>query len=129
MKRLALGALVVATLGTSWGIHSSAYACDRSSKAAATAQILEAVPTVTVDVLVPLGQLRHVRFEHVSVICDGKVTQRDVTVCTEEKAGAVETARRTARTAATLGRAFVTTVSAVMGSLVDAAVSATSGLV
>jgi hypothetical protein len=129
MKRLAIGALVVATLGLSSGIHSTVYACDRSGKAAATANILEAVPTVTVDVLVPLGQLKHVRFEHVSVVCNGQVTERDVTVCTEEKAGAVETARRTARAAATLGRAFVTTVSAVMSSLVDAAVSATSGLV
>jgi hypothetical protein len=41
----------------------------------------------------------------------------------------VGTVIRTAKVAATLGRAFVTTVGAVFGTLVDAAVSATSSLV
>ena len=42
---------------------------------------------------------------------------------------AVDTVKRTVKLAATLGRAFVTTVGAVFGSLVDAALGATSFLV
>ena len=41
----------------------------------------------------------------------------------------VDTVKRTVKLAATLGRAFVTTIGAVFGSLVDAAQSATSSLV
>jgi hypothetical protein len=41
----------------------------------------------------------------------------------------VQTVRRTAKVAATLGRAFVTTVGAVFGSLVDVAVQATASWV
>lgn len=127
MKRLAMGVLLATALGMAWGLHSSVYACDRSQKAEATARALRA-PTVTVDVLVPFGQLRHIEFEHVTVVCEDDWGARP-SGCTAARSGAIETAVRTARTAATLGRALVTTVSAVVGSLVDAAVSATSGLV
>ncbi|MCI0452675.1 MAG: hypothetical protein L0Z51_09860 [Candidatus Latescibacteria bacterium] len=47
----------------------------------------------------------------------------------EAPATPVETVKRTAKVAATLGRAFVTTVGAVWGSLFDVAVQATAALV
>lgn len=116
MKRVALG--MAAVLGIAIGVHSFVYACDHSTRAEAPAA-LAVTPSVTVDVAVPLD---HMRVHRVSMVCTRSATD-------ETRATPSQTVRRTAKVAATLGRALVTTVGAVVDSLVDAAVDATASLV
>lgn len=112
---VALGAVV----GTALAFHSFVYACDGSPEA--TAPRAEAtVPSVTVDVALPLG---HMKIERVSLVCTQAM------VCDSTRPTATQTVKRTARVARTLGRALVTTVGAVVDTLVEAAVDATAGLV
>jgi hypothetical protein len=75
---------------------------------------------VTVDVAVPLD---HVKIHRVSLVCTPE------SVCDSTQPTAAQSVKRTAKVAKTLGRAFVTTVEAVVGSLVEAAVGATARLV
>ena len=112
---VALGAV----LGIAIALHSSVYACSHETKA--KAQKVEAtVPSVMVDVAVPLD---HIRVERVSLVCTQSM------VCDSTRPTPTQTVKRTAKVAMTLGRAFVTTVGAVVDSLVEAAVEATAGLV
>ena len=123
MKRLALGVALGAVLGIAI-VHSFVYACDHSSKVEAT-QAVAVAPGVTVDVTLPLRDMRldHMNVERVAFVCTQNM------VCDSTRPTPTQTVRRTAKVAATLGRALVTTVGAVVGSLVDAAVGATAGLV
>lgn len=119
MKRLALGIALGAILGIAVGLHSFVYACDHSAKAEAPKAVAE-VPSITVDVAVPLD---HMKVHRVSMVCSQSL------VCDSTKPTPTQTVKRTARVAVTLGRALVTTVGAVMDSLVEAAVGATASLV
>lgn len=119
MKRLALGVALGAVLGIAIGVHSFVYACDQARKAEAPTAVAS-VPGITVDVAVPLD---HVKIHRVSMVCSQAM------VCDSTKPTPTQTVKRTARVAATLGRALVTTVGAVMDSLVEAAVDATASLV
>jgi len=119
MRKRAWGATLGIVLGTVVAFHSFVYACDH--EATAKAPRAEAtVPAVTVDVTVPMD---HLQVRHVSLVCTQSM------MCDSTRPTAVQTARRTAKVAITLGRALVTTVGAVVDSLVDAAVGATASLV
>jgi hypothetical protein len=113
----------VVALGAALGVvvlfHSFVYACDHAAKTE-TAKVEAYAPSVTVDVAVPL---EHLQVHRVSLVC----TQAQV--CDSTRPTPAQTVKRTARVAATLGRALVTTVGAVVDSLVGAAVDATAGLV
>jgi hypothetical protein len=143
MKSSLIAALALVLLGT----YSFVYAC-RESKPARTAKApaspsavasFAALPTpspdaivvcktvqsvapvtLDVDVDVPVEALGSMRAIHIHGIAIEKAA---------ECANPVDTVRRTAKVAATLGRAFVTTVGAVFGSLVDAALNARAALV
>lgn len=119
MKRLAWGVALAGTLAVAIGVHSFVYACESASKAGAP-KAVAVVPSVTVDIDVPLD---HVRIQRVSMVCTQTM------VCDSTKPTPTQTVRRTAKVAATLGRALVTTVGAVVDSLVEAAVGATASLV
>jgi hypothetical protein len=119
MKRLALGVALGAVLGIAIGVHSFVYACDRTTRTETTEKVVE-VPSITVDVAVPLS---HMQFERVSIVCTQDM------LCDSTRPTPTQTVRRTAKVAVTLGRALVTTVGAVVGSLVDAAFDATASLV
>jgi hypothetical protein len=120
MRKLALGVALASLLAVSVGIPSFVYACDRSSKTEAV-RADAVTPGIIVDVAVPLD---HIRVHRVSMVCS-----RTRVVFDEPRTAPVETVKRTAKVAATLGRALVTTVCAVVGSLVDAATDATARLV
>jgi hypothetical protein len=123
MKRVSLGMVLGVALATAVGVHSFVYACDHAARTIEVTEISKVqapAPSLTVDVEFPLDQLR---LQHVSMICTRAV------VCDELKDTPAQSVRKTARVAATLGRALVTTVGAVMGSLFDAAVEATASLV
>jgi hypothetical protein len=119
MKKLnwvvALGAALVVVVA----FHSFVYACDHGAKAE-TAKVEAYVPSLTVDVTVPL---EHMRVRQVSLVCTRTMA------CDSAHPTPAQTVKRTARVAKTLGRALVTTVGAVVDSLVGAAVDATAGLV
>jgi hypothetical protein len=154
MKSLVIAALAIVLLGS----YSFVYAC-RGSKAARTAKApasptavasfvslpapTEAVVvcktvravapltvcktveslaplTVDVDVDVPVESLGSMHAIHIR----GTAIERST-----ESTGPVSTVVRTAKVAATLGRAFVTTIGAVFGSIVDAALNARAALV
>lgn len=74
---------------------------------------------IAIEVEVPHERLQMAKVIHI----------RGAAVQTVHDDTAVDTVKRTVKLAATLGRAFVTTVGAVFGSLVDAALGATSPLV
>ncbi len=115
MKRLALGIALGTVVGIAVGVHSSVYACDRAAKARAE-QSIAVIPGVTIDVTVPLD---HIEWHRVPVTCKRGV------ICDSGPGAVVQSVRRSARVAATLGRALVTAVGAVVGTLVDAAVTTT----
>lgn len=145
MKRIAIAASAVIVLV---GSYSSVYACNKSktAKAAKAEKQVSAFAVVTgesaaprayviddkarvcktatapiaIDVDIPGDALQISRVIHIR----GAAVQQSEIPCTP-----VQTVKRTAKVAATLGRAFVTTVGAVFGSLVDVAVSATSSWV
>ncbi|HEX5131527.1 MAG TPA: hypothetical protein VFX92_03455 [Candidatus Krumholzibacteria bacterium] len=82
--------------------------------------------TVTVDIEVPLTP---VRFHRVTMTCVRTTVDGSRTVCESVQQSPIQSVRHKARVAATLGRALVTTVGAVVGTLVDAAVEASAALV
>ena len=147
MKKLA----IAASIGTILiGLTSSVHACKSKSAQTASApkpavtytvEYAQAQPAPssntiddkaivckTVEQTAPIAievQLPHERLQMARVIhIRGAAIQSLHSECTT--AGTV---KRTAKLAATLGRAFVTTIGAVFGTLVDAAVNATSSLV
>lgn len=81
---------------------------------------VESVAPIAIELEVPNEAFQMARVIHIRGAAV-KHTETDTTP--------VGTVIRTAKVAATLGRAFVTTVGAVFGSLVDAAVQATASLV
>jgi hypothetical protein len=148
MKRFAIAASVGTIL---IGTHSFVYACgDKAQTAKAhapkaakvatfyvadattvvkTAQVIEervvcktveAAAPIAIEVEVPAEAFNMARVIHIR----GAAVQHPETETT-----AVDSVKRTVKVAQTLGRAFVTTIGAVFGSLVDAAVQATSSLV
>jgi hypothetical protein len=92
------------------GAYSAVYACDRSKKAQTVRHQLEAAPAVVVRAPV----------ENPRVVCVDTRSQ---------KCGAAYAVVRTAKAARILGRALVTTVEAVVGTLVQAAVERTAAVV
>jgi len=76
---------------------------------------------IAIEVEVPAEAFQIARVVHIR----GTALKHSV----DETTSSVEAVKRAAKVAMTLGRAFVTTVGAVFGSLVDAAVDATSSLV
>ncbi len=128
MKRVALGILLVAAVVASPGVQSSVYACDQAARAGHVKKALETTGmTVTVfDVVVPGDHARVHRFE---VVCDKGLLCEALQADRHEKIGPVDSIRRTAKTAATLGRALATAFGAVVGSLVEAANEATASIV
>jgi len=149
MKKLAIAASVGTIL---IGAHSFVYACNKATashtakapKAAKVAtwyaadastapkpsrviddkvfvcKTMESVTPITIEVDVPAEAFQMARVIHIR----GAAVKHPETEVT-----AVDTVKRTVKVAATLGRAFVTTVGAVFGLLLDAAVQATSALV
>lgn len=112
MTRMAIAVLAGLFL---FGYYSSVYACDRAKKAEVVRHALETTtaPAVMVKVRVPMES-----------------TQRVVCIMArEEHMSRTHAVVRTAKMARTLGRAFVTTVGAVMGTLVQAAVDRTAAVV
>ena len=105
------------------------YAVDASGTASklviddkvAVCKTVESVAPIAIEVEVPGEAIHMTRVIHIR---GAAVKHAENTNTTP-----VGTVIRTAKVAATLGRAFVTTVGAVFGTLVDAAVSATSSLV
>ena len=96
-----------------FGVYSSVYACDRAKKAEVVRHALETTPPVLVRVKVPAEN-----------------TQRAICIAThDENTGRAHAVVRTAKMARTLGRAFVTTVGAVVGTLVQVAVEKTAAVV
>lgn len=82
---------------------------------------VQSVAPIAIEVEVPGEAFHMTRVIHIRGAAVKHVENTEATP--------VETVKRTAKVAATLGRAFITTVGAVFGTLVDAAVSATSSLV
>lgn len=119
MRKRTWGAALGIVLGTVVAFHSFVYACDHANTAKAP-EAGATVPAVTVDVAVPVD---HLQVRHVSLVYTTDM------ICDSTRPTAGQTAKRTAKVAITLGRAFVTTVGAVVNSLVDAAVGATASLV
>jgi hypothetical protein len=145
MKHIAIAASAVAILV---GAYSSVYACNESKTAKADkarkavsafavvagesvtprAYVIDdksgvcktAIAPIAIDVDIPGDALQISRVIHIR----GAAVQQS-----EIPSTPVQTVKRTARVAATLGRAFVTTVGAVFGSLVDVAVNATASWV
>ena len=143
MKKLVIAASVGTILV---GTYSLVYACNASHQTAKVEKVtqvyvaeastapkaiqiiddkvvcktIESIAPITIEVDVPAEAFQMTRVIHIR----GAAVKHPETEVT-----AVDTVKRTAKVAATLGRAFVTTVGAVFGSLVDAAVQATSSLV
>lgn len=88
---------------------------------ASVCKTVQSVAPIAIEVEVPSEAFHMTRVIHIR---GAAVKHAENTEATP-----VGTVIRTAKVAATLGRAFVTTVGAVFGTLVDAAVSATSSLV
>ena len=146
MKKLAIAASVTTIL---IGFTSSVYAC--KAKSAQTASTPKPAVTYTVESAQTQPAPSRNTIDDTFVVCKtvaqtapiaievevpherlqmAKVIHiRGAAVQTVRDDTAVGTVKRTVKLAATLGRAFVTTVGAVFGSLVDAAVDATSPLV
>ena len=76
---------------------------------------------IAIEVEVPYERLQMAKVIHIRGAAIQATHQEETTP--------VYTVKRTVKLAATLGRAFVTTIGAVFGSLVDAAQNATSSLV
>jgi hypothetical protein len=95
-----------------FGVYSSVYACDRAKKAEVVRHSLDSTPPVVVKVQIPR-----------------EATRRVICVSRDENAGRAHAMIRTAKAARTLGRAFVTTVGAVVGTLVQVAVEKTAAVV
>lgn len=147
MTKLAIAASVATILV---GSTSSVYACKAKSAQTASApkpavryavEVADAKPApgpntiddrfvvcktvkqtapIAIEVEVPHERLQMAKVIHIR----GAAIQ-----ATHDESTAVDTVKRTVKLAATLGRAVVTTIGAVFGSLVDAAMSATSSLV
>jgi len=127
LKRTWVGLAGLVLLGT----HSFVYACDHSAKATEAA---EATPCKTVRTFVVTAN-GHATVEPAPVFSfeidiPGRITPRYVRIIACEKTEPVaHSVVRTARAAMTLGRALVTTVEAVVGSLLNAAAERTASLV
>lgn len=91
-----------------------------SADATIVCKTVESVAPVTLDVDLPVGALGSTHVIHVRGIAIEKRADHATTV---------ETVKHTAKVAATLGRAFVTTIGAVWGSLMDALLNARAALV
>lgn len=147
MKHIAIAASAVTIL---FGAYSSVYACNKSktAKAAHADKAVSAFAVVASESIPPrayviddragvcktIGAVSPIAIE---VDIPGEALQisrvihiRGAAVKHSEIASTpTQTVKRTAKVAATLGRAFVTTVGAVFGSLVDVAVNATASWV
>ena len=125
MKRLLLVGVLAALVGST---YSFVYACDHSRKSLETATSeTKTIRTVVVDAtkgckVVTKTQVMTFDFE-----VPRDAAPRFVHMMEREKAALTPTSP--IRTAMTLGRAFVTTVGAVLGSLVDRASEITASLV
>jgi len=113
------------------GTHSFVYACDHAAKASETAEATpcKAVRTlvVTADGRAAVESAPVMSFE---IDVPGRTTPRYVRIVACEKTEpATHSVARTARAAMTIGRALVTTVEAVVGSLLNAAAGRTASLV
>lgn len=84
-------------------------------------ETVQSMAPIAIEVEVPAEAFQIARVVHIR----GTALKHSV----DETTSSVEAVKRAAKVAMTLGRAFVTTVGAVFGSLVDAAVDATSSLV
>jgi len=133
MKRLILVGLVTVVVGS---IYSSVYACDHSRKsttATATAPHTKIIRTVVVDATTGCKSVTKCKSMDKATVMTfdfdvpGKTAPQFIRMMERERADA--SSPSPIRTAVTLGRAFVTTVGAVVTSLLDAASHATAFLV
>jgi hypothetical protein len=124
MKRLLLVGLMMVALAI---VYSSVYACDRSANATVVKSSTSGKITRTMVIGATTGCETAEPTEVMSFAIDvpGRTTPRFVHIVACEKAGNPGTIR----TAITLGRAFVTAIEAVMGSLLNAASEKTAALV
>jgi len=121
MKRSSLGFALGIAVGATIALSSmDARANEHPARTEAPKRSEVAVRGIFVDVTVPIA---HARDPHVYLVCTR------ATVCEDARRTPVQTVKHTARVAVTLGRALVTTVGAVVDSLVEAAVGATASLV
>lgn len=101
-------------------IDDKVFVCKTVESTAPVCKTVQSVAPIAIELEVPTEALHMTRVIHIR----GAAVQHAETMSTP-----VDTVKRTAKVAATLGRAFITTVGAVFETLVDAAVSATSSLV
>ncbi len=101
-------------------IDDKVFVCKTVDSTAPVCKTVASVAPISIEVDVPTEAFHMTRVIHIR----GEAVKHADSVSTP-----VDTVKRTAKVAATLGRAFITTVGAVFGTLVDAAVSATSSLV
>jgi hypothetical protein len=145
MKHIAIAASAVTIL---FGAYSSVHACNKSKTAKAEKAAVSAFAVVASESVAPRAYVIDDRIGvcntaaavspiAIEVDIPGEALQisrvihiRGAAVKHSEIAPTPsQTVKRTAKVAATLGRAFVTTVGAVFGSLVDVAVNATASWV
>jgi hypothetical protein len=134
MKRLILVGLLAVVVGS---IYSFVYACDHSRKstsATATAPHTKIIRTVVVDattgcksVTTSCKSMDKATVMTFDFDVPGKTAPQFIRMMERERAEAMSPSP--IRTAVTLGRAFMTTIGAVVTSLLDAASQATAFLV
>jgi hypothetical protein len=101
-------------------IDDKTFVCKTVETATSVCKTVQSVAPIAIEVDVPSEAFHMTRVIHIQ----GAAVKHANTESTP-----VDTVKRTVKVAATLGRAFVTTVGAVFGTLIDAAVAATSSLV
>jgi hypothetical protein len=127
MKRLILVGLLAVVVGS---IYSSVYACDHSRKstsATAAAPHTKIIRTVVVDATTGCKSMDKATVMTFDFDVPGKTAPQFIRMMERERAEAVSPSPL--RTAMTLGRAFMTTIGALVTSLLDAASQATAFLV
>ena len=126
MKRLVLVGLLAVVVG----IYSSVYACDHSRKnvdTTATAPRSKTIRTIVVNTTTGCRAIDKAHVVTFDFDVQGRDAHRVIRVIEREKAEMESPSPL--RTAMTLGRAFMTTIGAVLSSLLDAASGATASLV
>jgi hypothetical protein len=125
MKRLILVGFLTALVGST---YSFVYACDHSRKSLETAAPdSKIIRTVVVDATTGCKMTTKTRVMTFDFDVPREAAPRFVHMMEREKAAMAPASP--IRTAMTLGRAFITTVGAVMGSLMDRASEITASLV
>ncbi len=105
---------------TWYAVEATTQAANEIVDKIAVCETVQSVAPITVEVDVPAEALHMARVIHIR----GAAVENP-----EASTTPVATVKRTVKVAAALGRAFLTTVGAVFGSLVDAALEASASLV